>query len=74
MLHFLFHHFAYLLRRMNVIFLISMIAGCGIMMALETWGLPTTLALSFKGDIKRRESRRPAQYGQFVWHAGSRHC
>ncbi len=35
------------------------------MMVLETWGLPTTLSLSFKGDIKR-ESRWLAQYGQSV--------
>jgi undecaprenyl-diphosphatase len=34
-------------------------------MVLETRGLPTTLSLSFKGDIKR-ESRWLAQYGQSV--------
>lgn len=50
---------------MNLKFLISLLGACGIMMALETWGLPTTLSLSFKGDIKR-ESRWLAQYGQFV--------
>jgi membrane-associated phospholipid phosphatase len=40
-------------------------AGCGVMMILEFRGLPTTLALTFKGDIKR-ESRWLAQYGQAV--------
>ena len=34
-------------------------------MLLESRGLPTTLALHFKGDLKR-ESRWLAQYGQFV--------
>ena len=38
---------------------------CAAMMWVEKRGLPTTLALSFKGDIKR-ESRWLAQYGQGV--------
>jgi undecaprenyl-diphosphatase len=46
-------------------FLIGLLGASGAMMILETWGLPTTLTLSFKGDIKR-ESRWLAQYGQFV--------
>jgi membrane-associated phospholipid phosphatase len=50
---------------MSLKFLISLLGACGALMALETWGLPTTLSLSFKGDIKR-ESRWFAQYGQFV--------
>jgi len=50
---------------MNLKFLISLLGVSGAMMALETWGLPTTLSLSFKGDVKR-ESRWLAQYGQFV--------
>jgi membrane-associated phospholipid phosphatase len=37
----------------------------GIMMVLERQGLPTTLQLSFKGDVKR-ETRFVAQYGQLV--------
>lgn len=39
--------------------------GCAVMMILEWRGLPTTLSLSFKGDIKR-ESRFLAQYGQSI--------
>ncbi|HWE01152.1 MAG TPA: phosphatase PAP2 family protein [Tepidisphaeraceae bacterium] len=50
---------------MNLKFLISLLGASGAMMVLETWGLPTTLSLSFKGDVKR-ESRWLAQYGQFV--------
>lgn len=50
---------------MSAILLISLLGGCAVMMALETWGLPTTLTLTFKGDIKR-ESRWLAQYGQSV--------
>ena len=45
--------------------LLSMLAACGLLMVLEWRGLPTTLSLSFKGDIKR-ESRWLAQYGQAV--------
>jgi undecaprenyl-diphosphatase len=43
--------------------LLSLIAACGLLMLLEWRGLPTTLSLHFKGDIKR-ESRWLAQYGQ----------
>lgn len=46
-------------------FFLILLAGCGIMMLLEWRGLPTTLSLTFKGDIKR-ESRWLAQYGQAV--------
>jgi undecaprenyl-diphosphatase len=45
--------------------LLSLIAACGVLMLLEWRGLPTTLSLNFKGDIKR-ESRWLAQYGQFL--------
>jgi len=45
--------------------LIGLPVAAGLMMLLERHGLKTTLALSFKGDIKR-ESRWLAQYGQFV--------
>lgn len=50
---------------MNVTVVIGLLAACALMMVLESRGLKTTLALSFKGDIKR-ESRWLAQYGQFV--------
>ncbi|MDP9174806.1 MAG: phosphatase PAP2 family protein [Planctomycetota bacterium] len=36
-----------------------------VMMLLERWGLATTLALTFKGDVKR-ETRFLAQYGQMI--------
>jgi membrane-associated phospholipid phosphatase len=39
--------------------------ACAVLMVLESRGLKTTLALTFKGDIKR-ESRWLAQYGQAV--------
>ena len=45
--------------------LLSLVAACGIMLLLEWRGLPTTLSLHFKGDIKR-ESRWLAQYGQAI--------
>jgi membrane-associated phospholipid phosphatase len=50
---------------MNLPLLIGLVVLCGVLMLLESRGLPTTLALKFKGDIKR-ESRLLAQYGQFV--------
>jgi len=50
---------------MNLKLLLGLLGACGIMMVLEKRGMKTTLALSFKGDIKR-ESRWLAQYGQFV--------
>ncbi len=40
-----------------------LLAACLLMLVLERRGLPTTLALSFKGDVKR-ETRWIAQYGQ----------
>src|SRR5215203_1859695 len=40
-------------------------AACAVLMALERLGLPTTLSLHFKGDVKR-ETRWLAQYGQSV--------
>ena len=48
---------------MNWIVLISLLAIGGILMLLERMGAPTTLALAFKGDVKR-ETRFLAQYGQ----------
>ena len=48
-----------------VLVILALVAACGIMMVLESRGLPTTLSLHFKGDVKR-ESRWLAQYGQFV--------
>lgn len=50
---------------MSLPILIGLIAACALLMVLESLGLPTTLALQFKGDIKR-ETRWLAQYGQFV--------
>lgn len=43
----------------------SLLVASGVMMVLERIGLPTTLALDFKGDVKR-ETRLLAQYGQAV--------
>src|SRR5438045_2159455 len=51
--------------RMNLIVLIILLAACVLMFVLERTGVPTTLELHFKGDIKR-ESRWLAQYGQSV--------
>jgi undecaprenyl-diphosphatase len=45
--------------------LIILLAACAVSFVLEWRGVPTTLALDFKGDIKR-ESRWLAQYGQSV--------
>jgi len=42
-----------------------LLVACVVLMLLERRGLRTTLALTFKGDIKR-ESRWLAQYGQAV--------
>lgn len=41
----------------------GLIGACVVLMVLERRGLRTTLALNFKGDVKR-ESRWAAQYGQ----------
>jgi membrane-associated phospholipid phosphatase len=45
--------------------LIILVAACAVLMILERLGLPTTLELHFKGDVKR-ETRWLAQYGQSV--------
>ena len=50
---------------MNLPFLIALLAACVVFFILERLGLPTTLELHFKGDIKR-ETRWLAQYGQSV--------
>lgn len=50
---------------MNIYLLIGLLILCGLMMILERLGTPTTLQLSFKGDIKR-ETQWLAQYGQSV--------
>jgi undecaprenyl-diphosphatase len=50
---------------MNLPLLVTLLVSAGTLMLLENRGLPTTLALQFKGDIKR-ETRLLAQYGQFV--------
>jgi membrane-associated phospholipid phosphatase len=50
---------------MNVWLLLILLAACAAVMFLERSGLPTTLTLQFKGDIKR-ETRWLAQYGQSV--------
>ncbi len=50
---------------MNLALLGGMVGACVLLMILESRGLRTTLALHFKGDIKR-ESRWFAQYGQFA--------
>src|ERR1019366_2686968 len=51
---------------MNWIPLFFLLAVCLLLMLLERIGLPTTLVLNMKGDVKR-ESRWRAQYGQAVW-------
>src|SRR5271168_1393676 len=43
----------------------ALVVCCAAMMVMERRGLPTTLTLSFKGDVKR-ETRFLAQYGQLV--------
>jgi len=50
---------------MSWIVLISLLALCAALMLVERKGVPTTLALNFKGDVKR-ETRWLAQYGQAV--------
>jgi len=45
---------------------IAILAGlCAVMMVAECAGMPTTLQLTMKGDVKR-ETRFLAQYGQLV--------
>jgi membrane-associated phospholipid phosphatase len=52
--------------RMIPIYIVLVLAVlCAAMMLLERRGLPTTLTLSFKGDLKR-ETRFLVQYGQLV--------
>jgi membrane-associated phospholipid phosphatase len=43
----------------------AILAACALLLILERLGLPTTLQLNFKGDVKR-ETRWLAQYGQAV--------
>jgi undecaprenyl-diphosphatase len=50
---------------MHLTVLIILLAACAVSFVLEWLGVRTTLALDFKGDIKR-ESRWLAQYGQSV--------
>src|SRR5437660_12904167 len=50
---------------MNVPALITLAALTVVLMVIERLGVPTTLALNFKGDVKR-ETRWLAQYGQAV--------
>ena len=50
---------------MNWVLLGSLIALCVILLIAEKLGLRTTLALNFKGDVKR-ETRWLAQYGQAI--------
>jgi len=48
---------------MNFVLLWSILGACALLLILERLGLPTTLSLNFKGDLKR-ETRWLAQYGQ----------
>ncbi len=48
---------------MSLTFILILVFACGVMMLIERSGAPTTLALTFKGDLKR-ETRWLAQYGQ----------
>ena len=50
---------------MNVFIFCGLLVACAGLMILESRGLRTTLALHFKGDVKR-ETRWFAQYGQFA--------
>jgi membrane-associated phospholipid phosphatase len=50
---------------MHLTILVILLAACAVLFVLERSGIRTTLALEFKGDIKR-ESRWLAQYGQSV--------
>ena len=50
---------------MNLTFLLILLALCVVLFIVERTGVPTTLQLHFKGDIKR-ESRWLAQYGESV--------
>src|SRR3954471_20069461 len=50
---------------MNWLLLGVLLGICALLMIFERLGLPTTLQLQFKGDVKR-ETRWLAQYGQAV--------
>ncbi|HMB96612.1 MAG TPA: phosphatase PAP2 family protein [Tepidisphaeraceae bacterium] len=50
---------------MNLALLLVLLAACVVMMLIERMGAPTTLLLTFRGDIKR-ETLFLAQYGQAV--------
>lgn len=50
---------------MNTTALGLLLASCAALLVLERLGIRTTLALTFKGDVKR-ETRFLAQYGQSV--------
>jgi undecaprenyl-diphosphatase len=50
---------------MNWVLLWIILGACFLLLILERLGLPTTLQLNFKGDVKR-ETRWLAQYGQAV--------
>ena len=50
---------------MNYTVLISLVSIAAVLMLIERMGVRTTLALTFKGDVKR-ETRLLAQYGQAV--------
>ena len=50
---------------MNYSVLISLSVAAAVLMLIESMGAPLTLALHFKGDVKR-ETRWLAQYGQAV--------
>jgi membrane-associated phospholipid phosphatase len=50
---------------MNILVVAGLTLACGVMMIVERLGVPTTLQLSFRGDVKR-ETQWLAQYGQFV--------
>src|SRR2546423_10448468 len=51
--------------RMNYPLVITLSGLCLLSMLIERLGVPTTLELHFKGDVKR-ETRWLAQYGQGV--------
>src|SRR5881392_3321206 len=50
---------------MNLTVILILVLACAALLIFERLGMPTTLQLHFKGDIKR-ESRWLAQYGQAV--------
>jgi membrane-associated phospholipid phosphatase len=50
---------------MNLWLVASFFAAAAVLMAMEVRGVPTTLRLAFKGDIKR-ESQWLAQFGQAI--------